>query len=486
MEQNSFLFRQTAVLGLSHYDTLHYIISSACARYQTPSPTPPQATLSNKKSVYILLGGNSTEKQVSLLSGTNVWLKLRQSNKYQPTVYFLDHNTQVWPLPYAYALNHTTEEIFHKCLHTPQQTKNQQLMIKSTQEKLNDNSPKESLIPPKQMSFEEFIAHTAKNNAYIFIALHGGIGEDGSIQKQLTKNNIPYNGSSSHCSSLCMDKYATTLAIKKNAHPDIIHLPKKVITEQEISSFDQFTAQNIWQQTTSWSNHNTIIAKPRADGCSSGIVILRNAEDLLKYIKLIKNKHSTIPANTFDDQHNTIEMPCSQQTEILLEPYIKTDHISIKEQKLMHKSVSGWVEFTVGVTEYNNIYHCMPPSITVTTHGILSLEEKFQGGTGINLTPPPETIVSLSQIEHIQHLIKHCANTLNINNYARLDIFYNRITNKMILIEANSLPGLTPSTVLFHQALAENPAIAPKELLESLIKHSWSIHQNKIQHQPQT
>jgi len=40
------------------------------------------------------------------------------------------------------------------------------------------------------------------------------------------------------------------------------------------------------------------------------------------------------------------------------------------------------------------------------------------------------------------------------------------------VIEINTLPGLTPSTVIYHQALAENPPIYPREFLEEIIKNS--------------
>jgi hypothetical protein len=37
---------------------------------------------------------------------------------------------------------------------------------------------------------------------------------------------------------------------------------------------------------------------------------------------------------------------------------------------------------------------CLPPSITVKQAGdVLTLEEKFQSGTGVNLTPPPPSLV---------------------------------------------------------------------------------------------
>ncbi len=47
------------------------------------------------------------------------------------------------------------------------------------------------------------------------------------------------------------------------------------------------------------------------------------------------------------------------------------------------------------------------------------------------------------------------------------------VTNgELLVIEVNTLPGLTSSTVLFHQALAEDPQIFPRELLEKIIKNA--------------
>jgi len=39
----------------------------------------------------------------------------------------------------------------------------------------------------------------------------------------------------------------------------------------------------------------------------------------------------------------------------------------------------------------------------------------------------------------------------------------------VLVIEANSLPGLTPATVLFHQGLAERPPLEPRALLEEIV-----------------
>ena len=126
---------------------------------------------------------------------------------------------------------------------------------------------------------------------------------------------------------------------------------------------------------------------------------------------------------------------------------------------------------TVVITESQNAYHAFNPSITIASNTILTIEEKFQGGTGINLTPPPEEIISSQQAELIKRNLELIASSFKLKDYARLDIFFNRISNKLILIEINTLPALTPSTVLFHQALSEVNPMSPLNFLESLISY---------------
>ena len=53
----------------------------------------------------------------------------------------------------------------------------------------------------------------------VFLALHGGFGEDGTIQKYLENYNITYTGSDSKSSAIAMDKNKTKLIAKKNKIP---------------------------------------------------------------------------------------------------------------------------------------------------------------------------------------------------------------------------------------------------------------------------
>ena len=121
---------------------------------------------------------------------------------------------------------------------------------------------------------------------------------------------------------------------------------------------------------------------------------------------------------------------------------------------------------TVGVVEDRGYMKSLSPSITVAEETILSVEEKFQGGTGVNITPPPVEIISRKNVNKVKKSIELIAKKLGIRGYARIDIFTQIKTGNIIVIEVNTLPGLTPSTVIYHQALAEKKPMFPKKFLE--------------------
>lgn len=440
LEQNSFLFQQASFHGMSHEEVILTILENACLRYRIPFPSPSSKNVQEKKKVFVLFGGTNAERQVSLMSGTNVWLKLLRSPLYTPIPFLLGKDNQIWELAYHHALHHTVEEIQEKCERE------------------------------KGLSLEQWLLRAQKEKAFPFLALHGGIGENGALQKMLEEKKLPFNGSSSFASSLCMDKYLTGQIIEQAAHPNITALPKQLITFSP-----SFQAINIWKKTTEKFRSDRLIIKPKEDGCSAGIVLLESGDDLEKYGRFVLDQVPMLPPFSFARQSLPVEMP-SLQTEFFLEPFIETDLLLIQNEHLSVITKTGWIELTVGVLEVNGTVQSFHPSITVVEGSVLSLEEKFQGGTGINITPPPPSILSSDQILKIKKLIEKTAEILHLRNYARIDIFFNRMTDQMIVIEANTLPGLTPSTVLYHQALAENPSLSPRNLLESIIGTAWENH----------
>ena len=136
----------------------------------------------------------------------------------------------------------------------------------------------------------------------------------------------------------------------------------------------------------------------------------------------------------------------------------------------------GWVEVTIGIIQDGTLHHkgtlhALSPSLTVAEGEVLSVEEKFQGGTGVNMTPPPEQYVKPAVLARVKKSAEKVAEVLNIEGYCRMDAFIQIDTGDLILIEVNTLPALTPSTVLYHQSLAEKKPMYPLELLEKIVEN---------------
>ncbi len=463
MEQNSFLFQQSSRIGFSHRELLSFILKNACRRNNIPLPKENKQIVKGKD-LAVLFGGNTAEKQVSLMSGTNVWLKLRTSKIYNPIPYVLGFENDVWELPYGLILNHTVEEIIENAQRGAKDMVRLKFLTEKARYKLalKGDETSETSFAPRRYSLNEFI----KKQKFIFLGLHGGMGEDGTIQRLLEKNKIKYNGSNSEVSHLCMDKFDTALAINK------LKIPGVHTANQELVKVSELKDSNVlWMQLLKKLKAKTIIVKPLADGCSAGIVRLFNAGDLSTYINLIKSGSSHIKPNTFKNQTEIVDMPTGKVEELLFENFIETDSLKIKGAKLIYNKKSGWIEVTTGVYGLQDKIKVMNPSITVAEGEVLSVEEKFQGGTGVNITPPPSSIIRKNILKKIKEKLGKIAKGVGIEGYARIDTFVNTKTGDVSVIEINTLPGLTPSTVIYHQALAENPPMHPTQFLEQLIRN---------------
>lgn len=479
MEQNSFLFLQSAQVGFSHSDLLHFIVRNACQRYNLKFPELNKKVEHKKKKIDVLFGGSTSERQVSVMSGTNTWLKLRKSRKYEPHPYLLDlDGNTVWRLPYSKTLNHTVEEISASCHAAKNAEITLQPLRKHVLEKLGalPGHLNEELFIPEKMTLRDFI----KKSEYVFIGLHGGMGENGELQKLLEQAGKPFNGSGSAASRLCMNKFATGQALQ-NLKKEGIYIPKKqLMNTDKLLNFKRTEINQFWKNLKIELGNSAIIVKPPDDGCSTGIVKLSNAKELAIYLEMIDKKIVNVPKYTFNkNQHNIVEMPLRKPKHLIFEQFIYTDRVTVIKNKLKWQKISGWIEITMGVLGKNlpgrqagaNI-KALNPSLTVARGMVLTLEEKFQGGTGVNITPPPQPYVKKSAIEKAKKRMEIVAKRLGISGYARIDAFMETNTGKLMIIEANTTPALTPSTVIFHQGLAENPKLYPLDFLEKIIENS--------------
>ncbi len=468
MEQNSFLFQQASRLGFSHGDLLRYIVKQSCRRQGLAVPALPPPSAPNRKPVHVLFGGSTSERQVSLMSGTNVWLKLRKSQQFEPVPYLLDGSGTVWKLPYTLTLNHTVEEITDHAINSASEHQRLSLLESRVRLRLGlePSDTSEQFFLPERMSLAEFI----NRSPYVFIALHGGLGENGRLQALLEQAGVPFNGSSSKVSALCINKWQTGQLINQLSLAGIKAAPQRTFAACELSKLKSKALKELWRSLRQDLEAKSIIVKPVDDGCSSGIVRLNSADELQRYLELAKAGIGSIPAHTFEGQLTPLEMPLEPINTLLFERFIETDTIRAVGNELKITNKTGWVEITVGVLGAQGKMVSLHPSLTVAEGEVLSLEEKFQGGTGINITPPSKEIVKPAVLATVMKSIEMVADRVGLEGYARIDAFMNRKTGELIIIEINTLPGLTPSTVIFHQALAEAKPLFPTAFLEKIVK----------------
>lgn len=380
---------------------------------------PPKLEKKNKKNVYVVFGGDSSEQNVSIISGTNVVFNLNKSGDYNVVGCFM-YKKQFWLLNYT------------ECFQTS--IRDFQYIIKNRQ----------------SMNIWEFVELLKKNKAILFNGLHGGIGENGTLQKILEKNKVLFTGSNSKISRLCMDKHKTnrfisSLQLKSQMLFDHLYIPKELLLKN-FKDYDISTLQKLFPAA--------LCIKPKDDGCSVGVSIINSLQDLEDYQKAIQSGQTEL---------NGIPLSLKSK-DYLLQEYIKTDVIVSVKSKIIKQTQIGWFEGTLG-TLGKEVFI---PSVCLSTHHTLTMEEKFLQGTGTNLTPIPYVVADQRDIEIIQSVIQEVViKYLKIHTYCRVDYFYNTNTKKVMIIEINTLPALTPATVLFQQAIHNN--ITPKLLMERIL-----------------
>src|SRR5512137_3044660 len=126
-----------------------------------------------KLRVGVILGGISSEREVSLNSGRNVHDNLDRE-AYAPVPLFMDGEGRLWVIPWQLVSQNTTTDIT---------------------ERLADEA--------RRISYEEL----KKEIDFAFLSLHGKFGEDGCVQGLLELLGIPYTGPGVLASALGMDKH---------------------------------------------------------------------------------------------------------------------------------------------------------------------------------------------------------------------------------------------------------------------------------------
>lgn len=398
----SFAFLQAAEINMSHTELINHLILTELRLYGIHSPTISAPSLTKNHMiphirirVGVLFGGASAEKEISLESGRNVIYKL-SPHKYDALPLFVSSKFELYKLDQKLLVRNSTLEIENHV------TEDMKVSWNSLTDMVD----------------------------FVFIALHGGLGENGSVQGTLEMLGLPYNGSSVLTSALCMDKFKTTEFLR--AHH--IEAPYNVLlSRKEWYNNQAASLSNIIEKIPT----SDYIIKPHNDGCSTLVAKARTSEQLCQAIEAI----------------------------------FETG----REYALIEECIKG-TELTVGVI--GNIQaQALPPSQVVTQADILSLEEKFLPGAGENQTP---ALLPVIVLEMVKKTMEQAYTILNCKGYVRIDCFYQSAelsptgADRVIIIEVNTLPGLTPATCIFHQAA--EVGIKPMDFIDKIITLGFEEH----------
>ena len=225
--------------------------------------------------------------------------------------------------------------------------------------------------------------------------LHGEYGEDGEVQKLLTRFGVPYVGSDSFSSYLAMHKVmAKTHAKEAGLHtPDFRHIER--IGDSESATHDIIR-----------TFHQPVVVKPMGWGSSVGVSVVGGY----------------VPVLTAISKLFALGAPS-----VLVEEYIRGK------------------EATVGVVEglRNEVLYVLPAIEIIPPEGdFFSYDAKY---TGVTREVCPGNF-SRVDTEELGRLAKVMHRSLGLRHYSRSDFI---VTPKGIYyLETNTLPGLTPESLL--------------------------------------
>ncbi len=123
-------------------------------------------------------------------------------------------------------------------------------------------------------------------------------------------------------------------------------------------------------------------------------------------------------------------------------------------------------------------YEIFEPSEALSEGEILSLEEKFLAGEGQNITPArfADNEQDYTYIAaQVKADLQRAAELLNVQGYARIDAFvrvYEDNRAETVVIEVNSLPGMTPATCIFHQTAING--YKPYDFIDKILEYGMN------------
>jgi D-alanine-D-alanine ligase len=265
--------------------------------------------------------------------------------------------------------------------------------------------------PVRRIVVDEDIIDTLKRSDIdtAFIALHGTFGEDGCIQGLLELLCIPYTGSGVMASALAMDKLKSKELFRLHNIPTP---PYYVVGAEDLSRIDDLHG----------SFGFPVIVKPRREGSSVGISIIRRPGDL----------------------GEAVEKAMKWDEDVIVERYISGKEIAVG---LLNGRVLGAIEVVPDGEFYD--YHAKYNSKRTNYYFPARL--------------------SPTRYRCVLTLAEHANKVLGCTGATRVDLIVTEGENEYVL-ELDTLPGLTETSLL--PKIAAGAGYSFESLVEAMLERA--------------
>jgi D-alanine-D-alanine ligase len=347
--------------------------------------------------ISVLIGGTSAERDVSLASGLRVAEALRTRGHDVTAI-----DTARGPLSRADEKALLAKKVVQT---TPPSQEELRRMALET-------------LPQMQR-----VLPTLKEADLVFLGLHGGSGEDGTIQALLDLAGIPYTGSGHLASALAMDKdLSKHLFVRRD-----VRTAEWVMATPESGVARSGDGRRFREESLAMLGL-PVVVKPSKQGSTVGLSVVKKADDLAAAIA---------EAFQYDD-------------EVMVERFI------------------AGRELTVGILGEE----ALPVGEIIPKHEIYDYECKYQAGMAVEEFPAKLTA---KQTSTVQELARRAFRALKLRGYARIDFRMSEQSGgEFYCLEANTLPGMT-QTSLIPQAAAAAGIDFP-ELCERIVRIALDAH----------
>jgi len=243
----------------------------------------------------------------------------------------------------------------------------------------------------------------------VFMALHGEDGEDGKIQAVLDMMGIKYTGSGYLASAVALNKHFTKMLFTASR----IATPKYTVINK-----DEF-------KKGSMKIMPPCVVKSSTSGSSIGVFIVDSTQGI-------------------DELDEAKQKAFALDDEIVVEQYIDGR------------------EFTCGVLDEL----ALPIVEIIPNEGFYDYEHKYQVGATLEICPAK---LDKKTTQKIQKIALKAHKMLGMQVYSRTD-FLMDANGELYCIEVNSLPGMTPTSLVPQEAAAAG--ISYEDLCERIIELS--------------